>query len=252
MYRTGDLGRIDAQGLIHYLGRSDLQVKLRGVRVELGEIETLLAGAPGVALAAATVRGTGTAQRLVAYVVGRDGAAPADAELRAHLARRLPGSMVPEVFVRLDEMPLSSNGKIDRARLPEPATVRCRPDGSTTVAGTATEQLVAGLWARVLNLELVSVTDHFFDLGGNSIRLLSVLSALRELGTYGELSLVDLFRHPTVNALAAHLDRAALGAAAGAPDTAPPADTAAARGGDRHARRTAAARRLSYRKGSTR
>ncbi|MGQ7748031.1 non-ribosomal peptide synthetase [Streptomyces sp. WC2508] len=252
MYRTGDLGRIDAQGLIHYLGRSDLQVKLRGVRVELGEIETLLAGAPGVALAAATVRGTGTAQRLVAYVVGRDGAAPADAELRAHLARRLPGSMVPEVFVRLDEMPLSSNGKIDRARLPEPATVRCRPDGSTTVAGTATEQLVAGLWARVLNLELVSVTDHFFDLGGNSIRLLSVLSALRELGTYGELSLVDLFRHPTVNALAAHLDRAALGTAAGAPDTAPTADTAAARGGDRHARRTAAARRLSYRKGSTR
>ncbi|MGW2112199.1 non-ribosomal peptide synthetase [Streptomyces sp. NPDC001948] len=252
MYRTGDLGRIDARGLIHYLGRSDLQVKLRGVRVELGEIEALLAGAPGVALAAATVRGTGTAQRLVAYVVGREGAAPPDAELRAHLARRLPGSMVPEVFVRLDEMPLSSNGKIDRARLPEPATVRCRPDGSTTVAGTPTEQLVAGLWARVLNLELVAVTDHFFDLGGNSIRLLSVLSALREMGTYGELGLVDLFRHPTVSALAAHLDRAALGAAAGAPATAPPADTAAARGGDRHARRTAAARRLNDRKGSTR
>ncbi|MFJ2875910.1 amino acid adenylation domain-containing protein [Streptomyces sp. NPDC087298] len=252
MYRTGDLGRIDAHGLIHYLGRSDLQVKLRGVRVELGEIETLLAGAPGVALAAATVRGTGTAQRLVAYVVGRDGAAPPDVELRAHLARRLPGSMVPEVFVRLDEMPLSSNGKIDRARLPEPATVRCRPDGSTTVAGTATEQLVAGLWARVLHLELVAVTDHFFDLGGNSIRLLSVLSALRELGTYGELSLVDLFRHPTVSSLAAFLDRAAAGADAGAPASAAPADTAAARGGDRHARRTAAARRLSYRKGSTR
>ncbi|MEV0786649.1 amino acid adenylation domain-containing protein [Streptomyces sp. NPDC050423] len=252
MYRTGDLGRIDAHGLIHYLGRTDLQVKLRGVRIELGEIETLLAGAPGVALAAATVRGTGTEQRLVAYVVGRDGEAAPDAELRAHLARRLPGSMVPEVFVRLDEMPVSSNGKLDRARLPEPVTVRCRPDGSATVAGTATEQLVAGLWARVLNLELVAVTDHFFDLGGNSIRLLSVLSALRELGTYGDLSLVDLFRHPTVTALAAHLDRSAPGPAAGAPATGPTAGTAAARGGDRHARRTAAARRLSYRKGSTR
>jgi aryl carrier-like protein len=106
---------------------------------------------------------------------------------------------------------------------------------------------VAGLWARVLNLELVAVTDHFFDLGGNSIRLLSVLSALRELGTYGELSLVDLFRHPTVSSLAAFLDRAAAGTAAE-----PPAATAAARGGDRHTRRTAAARRLSYRKGSTR
>ncbi|MEU8627510.1 amino acid adenylation domain-containing protein [Streptomyces sp. NPDC048669] len=252
MYRTGDLGRIDAHGLIHYLGRTDLQVKLRGVRIELGEIETLLAGAPGVALAAATVRGTGAAQRLVAYVVGRGGEAPPDAELRAHLARRLPGSMVPEVFVRLDEMPVSGNGKLDRARLPEPVTVRCRPDGSATVAGTATEQLVAGLWARVLNLELVAVTDHFFDLGGNSIRLLSVLSALRERGTYGELSLVDLFRHPTVTSLAAHLDRSARGPDAGAPGTGPTAGTAAARGGDRHARRTAAARRLSYRKGSTR
>ncbi|MEU8701480.1 amino acid adenylation domain-containing protein [Streptomyces sp. NPDC048680] len=252
MYRTGDLGRIDAHGLIHYLGRTDLQVKLRGVRIELGEIETLLAGAPGVALAAATVRGTGTEQRLVAYVVGRDGEAAPDAELRAHLARRLPGSMVPEVFVRLDEMPVSSNGKLDRSRLPEPVTVRCRPDGSATVAGTATEQLVAGLWARVLNLERVAVTDHFFDLGGNSIRLLSVLSALRELGTYGELSLVDLFRHPTVTSLAAHLDRSVPGPAAGAPGTGPTAETAAARGGDRHARRTAAARRLSYRKGSTR
>ncbi|MFJ4917487.1 amino acid adenylation domain-containing protein [Streptomyces sp. NPDC088726] len=256
MYRTGDLGRIDAHGLIHYLGRTDLQVKLRGVRIELGEIETLLAGAPGVALAAATVRGTGTEQRLVAYVVGRDGAAPPDAELRAHLARRLPASMVPEVFVRLDEMPVSGNGKLDRARLPEPVTVACRPDGSATVAGTATEQLVAGLWARVLNLERVAVTDHFFELGGNSIRLLSVLAALRELGTYGGLSLVDLFRHPTVADLAAHLDRSVPGPAAGAsdtgPDTAPTAATAAARGGDRHARRTAAARRLSYRKGSTR
>lgn len=252
MYRTGDLGRIDAHGLIHYLGRTDLQVKLRGVRIELGEIETLLAGAPGVALAAATVRGTGTEQRLVAYVVGWDGAAPPDAELRAHLARRLPGSMVPEVFVRLEEMPVSGNGKLDRARLPEPVTVACRPDGSATVAGTATEQLVAGLWARVLNLERVAVTDHFFELGGNSIRLLSVLAALRELGTYGELSLVDLFRHPTVADLAAHLDGSVPGPAAGAPGTGPTADTAAARGGDRHARRTAAARRLSYRKGSTR
>ncbi|MFJ2708749.1 amino acid adenylation domain-containing protein [Streptomyces sp. NPDC087428] len=252
MYRTGDLGRIDAHGVIHYLGRTDLQVKLRGVRIELGEIETLLAGAPGVALAAATVRGAGTEQRLVAYVVGRDGEAAPDAELRAHLARRLPGSMVPEVFVRLDEMPVSGNGKLDRARLPEPVTVRCRPDGSATVAGTATERLVAGLWARVLNLERVAVTDNFFDLGGNSIRLLSVLSALRELGTYGELSLVDLFRHPTVTSLAAHLEGSAPGPAAGAPGTGPTAESAAARGGDRHARRTAAARRLSYRKGSTR
>ncbi|WP_327233077.1 amino acid adenylation domain-containing protein [Streptomyces sp. NBC_01317] len=252
MYRSGDLGRIDAGGLIHYLGRSDLQVKLRGVRIELGEIETLLAATPGVALAAATVRGTGTEQRLVAYVVGRDGAAPPDAALRAHLVTKLPGFMVPEVFVRLDEMPLSRNGKIDRARLPAPAVLPAPQDGPTAVAGTPTERLVAGVWARVLTLDRVAVHDNFFDLGGNSVRMLSVLSALRERPELGDISLVDLFRHPTVVTLAAHLDRANAAPAGRAAAPAHPAETAAARGVDRHARRTAAAHRLSSRKGSTR
>jgi len=247
MYRSGDLGKIDARGLIHYLGRSDLQVKLRGVRLELGEIETLLAAHPDIALAAATVRGSGAEQRLVAYFVSRDGTAPAEETLRAHLARRLPGFMVPELFVHLDEMPLSANGKIVRGSLPEPATVRHTPDTSYAVAGTGTEQRIAEIWAKVLTRDRVGVHDNFFDLGGNSIRLLKALTALREQGLDGGIALVDLFRHPTVSALAAHLDGART------PNTAPAepgtGTPAAARGGDRHARRTAAARRLTSRKG---
>ncbi|MFD5075709.1 amino acid adenylation domain-containing protein [Streptomyces sp. NPDC058371] len=262
MYRSGDLGRFDVHGRLHYLGRSDLQVKLRGVRIELGEIEALLAGFPDVALAAATVRGTGAEQRLVAYLVSRDGAAPPSEEaLRAHLSRRLPGFMVPELFVHLDELPLSSNGKIDRARLPEPTTVHRLPDASYTEADTGTERRVAEIWARVLTRDRVGVHDNFFELGGNSVRLLSVLAALREAGLDGGLSLVDLFRHPTVSALAAHLDgvRTPRPAATEAgPDTAEPSgapsaeSAAAVRGGERHARRTAAARRLTSRKGLTR
>ncbi|WP_405915777.1 non-ribosomal peptide synthetase [Streptomyces sp. NBC_00728] len=243
MYRSGDLGRVDAHGVLTYLGRSDLQVKLRGVRLELGEVESLLAAHPDVRIAAATVRGTGGEQRLVAYVVGRDGCEPpADEALRAHLAERLPAFMVPELFVRLDELPLSSNGKIDRSRLPEPALTLRAPDASWTAADTAMERLVADVWARVLTMDRVGVHDNFFEMGGNSVRLLRVLAALRDAGVDGGLTLVDLFRHPTVASLAARLDRAH---GADLPDS-------AARGGERHHRRTAAVRRLRSRKGTLR
>ncbi|MEJ8671119.1 hypothetical protein WKI71_30170 [Streptomyces sp. MS1.AVA.1] len=118
MYRTGDLCRVDAHDVLHYLGRGDSQVKLRGYRIELGEIEALLAGHADVTVAAATVRGEGAEQRLVAYLVTT--AELPDAVLRAHLAGRLPGYMVPDVFVRLPELPLNRSGKTDRSRLPDP------------------------------------------------------------------------------------------------------------------------------------
>ncbi len=209
MYRSGDLGRIDAHGLIHYLGRSDTQVKLRGFRIELAEVETQLASVPSVALAAAAVRGGVGDQRLIAYVVARPGADPTDETLRAHLAERLPGYMVPELFVHLDELPFSRNGKIDRPRLPEPGTVRLRMATPYAAPRTGTEEWVAAVWARVLTLDRVGVHDNFFDLGGNSVRLMSVLAALRKEADGAGLSLVDLFRRPTVAALAAHLDKAA-------------------------------------------
>jgi hypothetical protein len=261
MYRTGDLARIDARGRTHYLGRSDSQVKLRGIRIELGEIEALLAGHPDVAVTAAAVRGSGAEQRLVAYVVHRDGAAPSDEALRAHLADRLPGYMLPELYVHLDELPLNRSGKIDRARLPEPAAGRQEAGRAYTAPSTATERHVAEVWSRVLTLDRVGVHDNFFDLGGNSVRLLNVLDALRDRADAAapDLTMVDLFRHPTVAAVAAHLDRARDRTQDPAPDGTPAtageaATTTAAerRGGDRRARQNAAAQRLRSRKGTSR
>lgn len=243
MYRTGDLGRIDAHGRLHYLGRCDTQVKLRGFRVELGEVESVLAAAPGVAVAAAAVHGTGGDQRLVGYVVARPGADPADQLLRARLAERLPGYMVPDVFVRLDELPLNRSGKIDRPRLPEPAAVRGRLDQVYAAPRSDTEERTAAAWARVLTLDRVGIHDNFFDLGGNSVRLMRVLATLREQYPDAGLTLVDLFRRPTVAALAAHLDQAA---APGHP--LPESAAPGTRTGTRRERQTAAVR-LRNRKG---
>ncbi|WP_164904993.1 non-ribosomal peptide synthetase [Streptomyces cyaneus] len=256
MYRTGDLCRIDAQGVLHYLGRGDSQVKLRGYRIELGEIEALLAGHPDITVAAAAVRGEGAEQRLVAYVVGKGtdtgtntgtgtdpDTVPSDEALRALLALRLPGYMVPEIFVRLPELPLNRSGKIDRARLPEPSVRRPRLTESYAAPRTAGEQRVAEVWQRVLTLDRVGVHDNFFDLGGNSVRLLAVLSALQEHPQYRDLTLIDLFRHPTVAAVAAHLDSTAEDPA--------PHEEAARRGSDRR-QRQAALHKLRSRKGTTR
>ncbi|WP_369273393.1 amino acid adenylation domain-containing protein [Streptomyces sp. R11] len=238
MYRTGDLCRVDAHDVLHYLGRGDSQVKLRGYRIELGEIEALLAGHADVTVAAAAVRGEGAEQRLVAYVVTTTEVP--DAVLRAHLAERLPGYMVPDAFVRLPELPLNRSGKIDRSRLPEPSSSRPALSESYTAPGTATEQRVAEVWQQVLTLDRVGVHDNFFDLGGNSVRLLAVLAALQEHPEHRDLTLVDLFRHPTVAAVSAHLDSTAV-------DTAP-REEAARRGSDRRA----ALQKIRSRKGTTR
>ncbi|MFK0112030.1 amino acid adenylation domain-containing protein [Streptomyces sp. NPDC091217] len=245
MYRTGDLGRRDADGVLSYLGRTDAQVKVRGFRIELGEIESALAAHRGVAIAAAAVCGPVTDRHLVAYVVGADADGPDGGELRAHLLDRLPGYMVPERFVRLDTMPVNRSGKIDRARLPDPAGLDERPATPGTAPATPTERRVAAVWARVLGHDRIGAHENFFDAGGNSVRLLAVLGALRADGTDQALVLVDLFRHPTVASLAAHLDRAGAGPA-------PVAATEAARRGRARRTRTAGARaRRTTRTGGT-
>ncbi|MEV0383888.1 amino acid adenylation domain-containing protein [Nonomuraea sp. NPDC050643] len=240
MYRTGDLGRYGADGAISYLGRVDTQVKLRGFRVELGEIETVLAAHPGVSVAAAAVRG----DRLAVYAVAA-GAEPPATEVRAWLATRLPGYMVPDTVVFLNRLPLGTSGKIDRSRLPEPPLTR--PDlGRPYVApSTATERRLAAIWTQALGLPEVGRHDNFFDLGGNSIRLLAVLAALREHGQDGGVGLVDLFRHPTVAALAAHLDTLSDSAA---PDQLDQLDQSRRRGQDRRERLAA---RRNAQKGSS-
>ncbi|MEU4222092.1 amino acid adenylation domain-containing protein [Actinoplanes sp. NPDC026623] len=227
MYRTGDLGRYDTGGVLAYLGRVDTQVKLRGFRVELGEIETALAAHPDVGVAAVALRESAGTPRLVAYVVAAGAEPPGVSTLRAWLAGRLPGYMIPEHIVCLGELPVGNTGKVDRDRLPDPPATRPELERSYVAATTPVERGIAELWAGVLGVDPVGIHDNFFDLGGNSIGLLAVLAGLRDLGHPG-LTMVDLFRHGTVAALAGHLDRS------GKPG--PGRDPGSSRGADRRRR----------------
>jgi amino acid adenylation domain-containing protein len=207
MYRTGDKARWLIDGAIEYRGRVDHQIKLNGVRMEPGELETALLALNGVTAAVAMVREDVPGQRrLVAYVTGAvDGAA-----LRLELTTRLPPHLVPAVVVVLPALPLSPNQKVDRAALPapEPAAV------ATFVApGTPTEERLADLWREVLGRERIGVDHDFFALGGNSLMSLVLLARIKErLGV--ALSVPDLFRNPTVERMARLLERGSTGPAA--------------------------------------
>ncbi|MGW2714777.1 non-ribosomal peptide synthetase, partial [Streptomyces sp. NPDC001356] len=169
VYRTGDLVKWLPDGRLVYLGRMDDQVKLRGHRVELGEIENALLSRPDVAAATVVVREDVPGdKRLVAYLVPAGGATPAAARLRAALARELPAHMVPARYVLLERLPLTPNGKVDRRALPAPEGHR--PDVSAAFAAprTPTQRVVAGIWAELLGVDAVGVDDDFFELGGHS------------------------------------------------------------------------------------
>ncbi|MEU2440599.1 amino acid adenylation domain-containing protein [Streptomyces rubradiris] len=203
-YRTGDLVRRLPDGAIEYLGRIDFQVKLRGYRVEPGEIEQRLLAHPEVTDAVVVLRTGDDGQgRLYGYVVPAGEVTEDD--LRAHAAVTLPAYMVPERIVPLAAFPLSPNGKLDRSALPEPAarTTEYVPPG------TDAERALAGIWAEALGVERVGATDSFFALGGNSIHFVSVLAKARKEGM--EFTFQQLFAHPTVRELAAGVGEAATG-----------------------------------------
>ncbi|WP_316528536.1 non-ribosomal peptide synthase/polyketide synthase [Kitasatospora brasiliensis] len=201
MYRTGDLVRWDASGNLEFLGRTDDQVKIRGFRVELGEIEAVLAEHPQVARAAVAVR-TEEEPRLVAYAVPEPGAGLTETTLRDHLRDRLPRHMVPAAYVLLDALPLTPNGKLDRRALPAPDRQPAEPGRAPR---TATEHLLAGLFAEVLGVSEPGLDDSFFDLGGHSLLATRLVARARSiLGV--ELRLGDLFDAPTVAELAAAVD----------------------------------------------
>jgi len=211
LYKTGDLARFRNDGAILFAGRADHQVKIRGFRVELGEIERVLRRSEAVREAAVDAIGEGLGRRLVAWVVPAREAAPA--ELAAFLARKLPDYMVPSAFVELDELPVGPSGKVDRERLP-------RPELPELEAGEAprgpAEEIVAGIWAEVLELERIGRHDDFFELGGHSLLATRVVSRLRR--AFGvELELRRLFEAPTVAELAAELAQIESGLIEGGP-----------------------------------
>ncbi|MEV5602749.1 non-ribosomal peptide synthase/polyketide synthase [Streptomyces sp. NPDC052299] len=197
MYRTGDLVRRRADGELEYAGRADQQVKVRGYRVEPGEVEAALAAHPGVAQAAVVARD----DRLVGYVVPLPTAAVRPEELAAHLRERLPDYLVPSAFVLLDGLPLTPNGKLDRAALPAPDVAST---GGGRAPRTPQEQILAELFAEVLDVPRVSVDDDFFELGGHSLLATRLVARVRSvLGA--ELGLRALFQTPTVAGLAGAL-----------------------------------------------
>ncbi|MFI0862141.1 amino acid adenylation domain-containing protein [Streptomyces smyrnaeus] len=204
MYRTGDLCRRRPEGWLEFAGRVDDQVKVRGHRIEPGEIETVLTLHPQVARAAVIAREDRPGDvRLAAYTVPAPGAEAASAELRTFLRERLPDYMVPAAFVRLDALPLTPNGKLDRAALPAPdATAAAGPSRSSC---TPEEQVLCELFAEVLGVSDVGVDDDFFALGGHSLLATRLTSRIR--ATLGaELTVRALFEAPTVTDLAARLD----------------------------------------------
>ncbi|MBV9109206.1 MAG: amino acid adenylation domain-containing protein, partial [Gemmatimonadetes bacterium] len=214
MYRTGDRARLRPDGALEYLGRADFQVKVRGFRIEPGEIEAALGEHPAIAAAVVVVTGEDRHARLVAYLAPREGSAvPAAAELRERLARSLPEYMVPSAFVPLDAIPLTPSGKVDRRALPAPLPNTGTPSGAPL---SRRESEVAEVWGEVLGAGAIGPDDNFFDLGGNSLLLISLAARLAErLGSTA--TAVELFRFPTVRTQAARLAGTADEAAAELP-----------------------------------
>ncbi|MCF5653312.1 AMP-binding protein, partial [Pseudomonas syringae] len=201
LYRTGDLGRWNADGVIEYLGRNDDQVKIRGFRIELGEIEARLVECPGVRESVVLARQDETGQkRLVAYMVGEQNNALTAVGLRRELAASLAEYMVPSAFVVLDAFPLTANGKLDRKALPAPDADAYASREFEAPEGEV-EVTLARIWSELLNVERVGRYDHFFELGGHSLLAVSLIERMRQAGLSADVRV--LFSQPTLAALAA-------------------------------------------------
>jgi amino acid adenylation domain-containing protein len=208
LYRTGDLVRFLPDGELEFLGRVDHQVKVRGYRVELGEIEAVISQHAAVRECVVVAREDEPGdKRLVAYVVAESGRGLDVAELRAHVRGQLPDYMVPASFVVLEELPLSPSGKVDRAALPAPEATSTESRRDYVGPRTPVEEVLCGVWGEVLGVEQVGVEEDFFELGGHSLLATQVISRVRE-GFKVEIALRELFKQPTVRGLAASIEAA--------------------------------------------
>ncbi|WP_437819702.1 amino acid adenylation domain-containing protein [Sorangium sp. So ce1078] len=215
LYRTGDLARWLPGGTLEFQGRTDHQIKLRGHRIELGEIEAALEALPGVQQAVVMLREDAPGHpRLVAYVVPAPGA-PLPPDLREALGGRLPAYMLPSAVVALEALPLSQNGKVNRAALPPPDPAAGDPAAPRVAPRTPTEALLAGIWREVLSAGEVGVLDNFFDLGGHSLLATQVVARVQR-ALHVEVPLQLLFDMPTIAALAPAVEALAAGAEGGA------------------------------------
>ena len=201
LYRTGDAGRYQGDGQLEYVGRLDEQVKVRGYRVELGEIEAELREQAAVREAVVVQRADEAgSKRLVAYVVAEAEAKISVSELRQGLQERLPEYMIPAAFVMLEELPLTVNGKVDRRALPAPDNQRPQLEKVYVAPRNQQEEQLAGIWAQVLGVEKVGVHDNFFELGGDSILIIKIIGKMIQIGF--EVTAKQIHDHPTIAALA--------------------------------------------------
>jgi len=197
LYRTGDCARYKFDGKIEFLGRIDHQVKVRGYRIELGEVETALTSHPAIKEAVVISRKDVTGdQRLVGYFTNGEGAEPAISDLQAFLRKKLPEYMAPSALVKLDRIPLTPNGKLDRKALPEPESLVLKA-AELEEPQTSLEKVVAHTWTEVLRIERVGVRQNFFELGGHSLLATQVVSRIRE-ALQVDLPLRVLFENPTI------------------------------------------------------
>lgn len=211
LYKTGDLARYLPDGRIKYLGRKDSQIKLNGYRIELNEIEAVILEHPAVQDAAVVVKQIEARPEIVAYIVSRKHDLPSETagsgiEIRTFLRERLPEYMIPAAYVSLSALPLTVNGKLDRARLPDPQKDRQAFPIKYEAPCNQVERTIASIWQEELHLERVGIHDNFFDLGGSSLSMARVFDRLQ--ATFGNrLKMVELFRYPTIGTLAKYLSQ---------------------------------------------
>jgi acyl carrier protein len=208
VYRTGDLGRMMSDGCLVHLGRKDFQVKIRGHRIELAEIEMALFSLGAIKETVVVAREDRPGdKRLVAYLVARSNPAPTVSAVRRALVEKLPDHMIPSAFVFLDALPQTTTGKVDRKALPPPSRKRPELETALVLPRTPVESALANIWSGVLGLDQVGADDNFLDLGGNSLAAIQVIS--RVIATFGvDLPLRSLFESSTLGEMGERIEAA--------------------------------------------